>query len=449
MIIQFSVRNFRTFKEKATLSLVASNYDKEREAENISVDNRFNLRLLKSAVAYGANASGKSKFIDALAFMRNFTISSSRESQQGDKIPVEPFKLNTESENAPSEFEVIFIHKDIMYRYGFEVDTEKVVSEWLYTKPKTKEVELYYRDFQQFDVHERSFSKGNVLVKEKLVRNNALLLSVAAQFNEENSLNVIEWFRNTEIISGLKETEFRNNSISKVKMSAGKSELLDYLKKADLGIVDLEITEVKGGQFENNPFDSVLTIRDKFNDTSKSGKMYMSLAQDESEGTRKYFYLLGPIIDALNKGSVLVVDELDSKLHANLVEKIVLLFNSKSLNPLNAQLLFNTHDTNLLNTGTFRRDQIWFTEKDRYGEARLFSLADFKTDSVRKTEAFEDNYVRGKYGGVPYLDLFENAPSYAMNEPTVEYEPPLKVPVDGTDGLTNNVLNKSAGEYEK
>lgn len=422
MIVQFSVRNFRTFKEKATMSFVASNYNKEREAENITVNEKFNLRLLKSAVVYGANASGKSKLIEALAFMRSFAISSSRESQQGDKIPVEPFKLSAENENAPSEFEVIFVHKNIMYRYGFEVDTDKVVSEWLYTKPKTKEVELFYRDLQEFEVHERSFGKGNMLVKEGLVRSNALLLSVAAQFNEENSLNCIEWFRNMEIISGLKEHEFRNNSIGKAKMADGKTQLLDYLKKADLGIVDLEIPEMKSGKFENNPFDAILTARDKYNDKTKSGKVFMSLANDESEGTRKYFYLLGPIIDALSTGSVLVVDELDSKLHANLVEKIVLLFNSKKMNPTNAQLIFNSHDTNLLNTGTFRRDQIWFTEKDRYGEARLYSLADFKTDAVRKTEAFEDNYVRGKYGAVPYLDMFENTFDYTLNEPTPEYE---------------------------
>lgn len=422
MIVQFSVRNFRTFKEKATMSFVASNYNKEREADNITVNEKFNLRLLKSAVVYGANASGKSKLIEALGFMRSFAISSSRESQQGDKIPVEPFKLSAENENAPSEFEVIFVHKNIMYRYGFEVDTDKVVSEWLYTKPKTKEVELFYRDLQEFEVHERSFGKGNMLVKEGLVRSNALLLSVAAQFNEENSLSCIEWFRSMEIISGLKEHEFRNNSIGKAKLQEGKTQLLDYLKKADLGIVDLEILEMKSGKFENNPLDTILTARDKYNNRTKSGKVFMSLSNDESEGTRKYFYLLGPIIDALNTGSVLVVDELDSKLHANLVEKIVLLFNSKKMNPSNAQLVFNSHDTNLLNTGTFRRDQIWFTEKDRYGEARLYSLADFKTDSVRKTEAFEDNYVRGKYGAVPYLELFENTFNYTLNEPVPNYE---------------------------
>lgn len=416
MLIQFSVRNFRTFKEKATLSLVASNYDKEREAENISVDEKFNLRLLKSAVVYGANASGKSKFIEALGFMRGFAISSSRESQQGDKIPVEPFKLSSESENAPSEFEVIFIYNEIMYRYGFEVDSEKVVSEWLYTKPKTKEVELFYRDLQSFETHTRSFNKGATLVKEGLVRSNALLLSVAAQFNEEISLNIIEWFRNTEIISGLKENEFRNNSISKIKEVEEKIQLLDFLRKADLGIVDIEILEVKTGPFENNPFDAILTIKDKYNKHIKSGKALMSLNLDESEGTRKYFYLLGPIIDALRKGSVLVIDELDSKLHANLVEKLVLLFNSAKLNPANAQLVFNTHDTNLLNSGTFRRDQIWFAEKNRYGEARLYSLADFKTDSVRKSEAFEDNYVRGKYGAIPYLNMFENDNNYILND---------------------------------
>uniref|UniRef100_UPI00404A261C AAA family ATPase n=1 Tax=Gelidibacter sp. TaxID=2018083 RepID=UPI00404A261C len=166
MLIQFSVKNFKTFKERASLNLVASNYDKDtRELENISEDNKFNLRILKSAVIYGANASGKSKFIDALTFMKRFVISSSKESQKGDEISVEPFRLNAESENSPTEFEVIFNYKKIMYRYGFEVDKKQIISEWLYRKPKTKEVELFYRDYQKFDLHSRSFTKGNTVIK--------------------------------------------------------------------------------------------------------------------------------------------------------------------------------------------------------------------------------------------------------------------------------------------
>jgi hypothetical protein len=137
------------------------------------------------------------------------------------------------------------------------------------------------------------------------------------------------------------------------------------------------------------------------------------MEDEESSGTKKFFALTGPVLDSIENGYVLVIDELDSKLHPNLVCKIVSLFNSKELNPKNAQLIFNTHDTNLLSSGLFRRDQIWFAEKDKYGASKLFSLADFKSE-VRKTENFEDNYIRGKYGAVPFLGEFDNFINFKM-----------------------------------
>ena len=409
MLIQFSVQNFRTFKDKATLSLVASNYDKvTREEDNVSVSNIYDLRLLKSAVIYGANASGKSKFIEALLFMKHFAITSSKESQKGDSIPVESFKLSLESENDPSEFEVLFIYKNEMYRYGFEVNKQKVISEWLFYKPKTKEVEIFYRELQKFETHPKHFSKGSIAVREDLVRDNALLLSLAAQLNDALAINVIEWFGVLNVVYGLKEYQFRENSIEKIKTETGKIEILDYLRKADLGIVDIELREVNSGKFKESPFSTIWTKRNKFSNKVKIGQTSFWLELDESEGTKKYLYLLGPIIDSLEAGSVLFIDEFDGKLHPNLVEQIVSLFNSKKLNPKNAQLVFNTHDTNLLSSKLFRKDQVWFTEKDKYGEAKLYSLADFKADAVRKNEAYEDNYVCGKYGAVPFIGFFDN-----------------------------------------
>ena len=429
MLIQFSVRNFRTFKEKATLSLIASNYDKEtRETENISDRNIYNLRILKSAVVYGANASGKSKFIEALMFMKNLAINSSKESQKGEEIEVEPFKLNNESEKQPSEFEVIFLFKKEMFRYGFEVDKDKIVSEWLYHKPKTKEVELFYRDLQKFDTHTRNFPKGATLVREDLIRNNALLLSVAAQFNDATCENIIEWFKNLKTISGLKEEGYQGYTMGKTKDPKHKERILELLKAADLGIQDIklemldvtklpkempkELREMILKQSKEDKaefFSDILTTHKKFDNSKKHiGNTSFSLDDDESFGTRKFFALTGPVLNAIENGYTLVVDELDSKLHPNLVCKIVSLFNSQKLNPKNAQLIFNTHDTNLLSSGLFRKDQVWFTEKDKYGEAKLYSLADFKSDTVRKNEAFEDNYIRGKYGAVPFLGFFDN-----------------------------------------
>jgi len=428
MLIQFSVRNFRTFKEKATLSLIASNYDKDREAENMLEDANFNLRVLKSAVIYGANASGKSKFMEALLFMRSFAISSSRESQKGDEIEVHPFKLNVETENEPSEFEVIFTYNNVMYRYGFEANKEVVVSEWLYYRPKTKEVELFFRDYQNFDLHARNFSKGSLAVKEGLVRDNALLLSLAAQLNDATSIQVLEWFRNLKIISGLREEGYQGFTMSRTKDPLHKQKILELLKAADLGIQDIklemldidalpkdmpkELRErlIKESKEENAEiFSDIITTHKKYNnDRQFVENINFSMDDDESSGTQKFFALTGPVLNVLESGFTLVVDELDSKLHPNLICKLVSLFNSKELNPKNAQLIFNTHDTNLLSSDLFRRDQIWFTQKNKFGEARIYSLSDFKTDEVRKTEPFEDNYIRGKYGAIPFLDTFED-----------------------------------------
>ena len=428
MLIQFSVRNFRTFKEKATLSLIASNYDKKREAENIVEDPTFNLRVLKSAVIYGANASGKSKFMEALLFMRSFAIGSSRESQKGDAIKVHPFKLNVESVNEPSEFEVIFTYKNVMYRYGFEADKDKIVSEWFYYKPNTKEVELFFRDNQNFDVHPRNFTKGAIGVKAGMVRDNALLLSLAAQLNDATAIQAIEWFKNLRIISGLQEESYQGYTMSKAKDPLLKTKILKLLKGADLGIQDIKLEMldidslpkdmpkelrdklIKESKDDNTEIFSDIVTTHKQYDSSKRFKEYVdfSMVDDESSGTRKFFALTGPVLDILENGYTLVVDELDSKLHPNLIGKLVSLFNSKELNPNNAQLIFNSHDTNLLSSGLFRRDQIWFIEKDKFGEARLYSLADFKTDAVRKTDPFEENYINGKYGAIPYLEMFGN-----------------------------------------
>jgi hypothetical protein len=428
MLIQFSVKNFRTFKDKATLSFIASNYDKNtREEDNVFHDVKYNQRLLKSAVIYGANASGKTKLFDALSFMKRFIINSSNESQKGDTIPIEPFRLNNETKNSPSEFEAIFIYKNIMYRYGFEVNKNKVVAEWLYKKSKIKEIELFYRDFQKFETHSRNFTKGATVIKEELVRDNALLLSVASQFNDKTSSTVLSWFKELKIISGLNDSGFKNNTIDKIKNKKNKNKVLDLLKAADFGIQDIKYEEFsfKGmneelkeklkelkesmKEYDSEAFSDVSTVHNIYdNDKKLVGEVDFSVQNDESNGTKKFLYLTGTLIDVLENGSILFSDELDSKLHPNLVCKIVSLFNSQEFNPNNAQLIFNTHNTNLLSSGIFRRDQVWFTEKNKFGEAKLFSLSDFKSNEVRKTDLFEENYIRGKYGATPYLDFFDN-----------------------------------------
>lgn len=438
MLVQFKLRNYKTFRDEVKLSLVPSKYYKERLEENLFKVPQFGLQLLKSAVIYGANASGKSKLVEATVFMKQFILKSSKDSQKGEPIDVQPFRLSTETENAPTEMELIFIYKGEMFRYGFEVTRDKVVAEWLYHREKVKEMELFYREGQAFEVH-RQFKVGEMLSKENLVRENALMLSVAAQFNDAKAGKILEWLKKFNALSGLHEEGYQGFTMGRTQDEMMKKEILEMLRQADLGIEEVELEHLDLAKLpkdmpremrknledvlkkENGAvFSDVITIHRKYDgDNSPVGTERFSLKYEESSGTRKFYALTGPILETLASGDTLIVDELDSKLHPNLVCHLVEIFNSREKNPHNAQLIFNTHDTNLLSSGAFRRDQIWFTEKDRYGAASLYSLSDVK--NVREKEDLEDNYIRGKYGAIPYLGDFSKLFADQM-EPAYENE---------------------------
>ncbi|MGF1922832.1 MAG: AAA family ATPase [Bacteroidia bacterium] len=429
MLIQFSFSNYKSFKDKAVLKLTASNYDKDtREGENIMFEKSMALRLLKSTVVFGANASGKSKFSDAFVFFVNFILESSRESTKSDPIRIENFSFNTQSRVAPSEFEIVFIQEGVRYRYGFEATRKEIISEWLYYRPKSKEIELFYRDGQHILPNEKLMPVAKTLHAQGLVRGNALLLSVLGQFNDQIAGKIIDYMRSINCISGLNEMQYKRNAIEKVKEdSEHQAQILKLIQAADLGIEDIRYEDLLPFIKRHEPsFEKFLEFKDMMEELDPHmlstirtrHKVYdennqevesteLSMQNDESDGTQKYFFLTGLILDSLEKGTLLFVDELDSKLHPNLVCKIVSMFNSKLTNPKGAQLVFNSHDTNLLSSGLFRRDQVWFIEKDRYGASTMFSLADFKTSTVRKKELFEENYVRGKYGAIPFLGEFD------------------------------------------
>ncbi len=433
MLIQFTIKNYKCFKEETTLSMVASNYDRTtRWDDNVIEIPKFNLNLLRSVVIYGANASGKSKLVEAMGFMCYLILSSSKDKQSGEMIEDEPFnfRLSTETEKQASLFEINFIIDNEMYRYGFEVNQKEIISEWLYHRPATKEVELFYRERQSFEVHPK-LKKIKFIVDNEMIRNNALLLSVAAQFNDKIAEKIINWARkDLNVLSGLQDSRYMGYSIGMLSEDIFKSEVLQFIRGADLNIEDLKPVKVNIDQLpdefptelkelmskkikedENTFFSDVTVFHKKFDSNKKFVSIErFSMDDDESSGTKKYFAFAAPLIMTLKNGETAVIDELDSKLHPNLVCKIVSTFNSKETNPKNAQLIFNTHDTNLLTSGLFRRDQIWFTEKDRYGASTLYSLSDFKTENGDKARIGEDyaaNYIRGKYGAIPYLGDFD------------------------------------------
>lgn len=421
MLVQFSIKNFKTFKDKVTLSLIASNYDKsDFEDDNVFEVKNYPHRLLKSAVVYGANASGKTKLIDALAFMRWFIISSSTKTQDGDEIDIDSFKLNSETENAPSEFEIIFLINDCQYRYGFELTNKKIISEWLFQKKinlKPKEVELFYRDTESINFH-KNFKTIEALEKQGgIIRDNALILSVSNQFKIKEVKLIFDFFKSFSFLLGNNPSQYEKFSIEEIsKKSVVGIKIIEAIKKFDVGISDINIKEVssikdevlqkKLDEFIKKNKDTVIieteSIHRKYDsDYNYIGNVMFSFDEKASAGTQKLLAILGPVFRSLIEGHIIFIDELDSRFHPIIVSHIIKLFNSKVANPNNAQLVFNTHDTNLLNENLFRRDQVWFTQKNRYGEAKLFSLADVK---VRKGDNFELNYLEGKYGGIPLIE---------------------------------------------
>jgi AAA15 family ATPase/GTPase len=416
MLIEFTIGNYKSFKDKVTFSMVAANLsakDKELDENNVfAVDG--DLTLLKSAAIYGANASGKSNIAKALTFIKDFIINSSKETQSTDEINADNFRLSTETENQPSFFELIFLLNRQKYRYGFEVNQSRVISEWLFYMPLSREKRLFERNTDNFKIS-RIYKANRI---QELTRNNALFLSVSAQFNVEIAKQILACLsKQLNIISGLEDDTYLGYTLNYLSEEENKNDVIQLIKKLDIGISGIEVghiditsdslpdamsDEVKKLIVESGTKGVLVsTIHKKFDDNGQhlsNEKFY--LIEDESEGTQKVFALAGILIDTLKNGSVLIFDELDARLHPLLSMAIVQLFNSNETNPNNAQLIFMTHDTNLLSNKIFRRDQIWFTEKNKYGATDLYSLAEYK---VRNDASFENDYIKGKYGAIPYI----------------------------------------------
>ncbi len=419
------VENYLSYRDAKTLSMVASGQVSEYCETNVISTERIS--ILKSAAIYGANASGKSNLLAAMTDMRWFIINSSKEGQADEPIEVSPFKLDTVTENEPSRFEATFIMNEIRYRYGYQANSKSVVAEWLFETKKDAEKALFLRENDGIDVR-AGFSEGKGL--ESKTRNNSLFISVAANFNGELAGNIIKWFRQLTVAHGLHEHNYEDISTQRIQNDSQKKSLVELICKADLGIENISTSEEVLFPPEQKPKEGFLkdifetfmdekktiirTSHTKYSNGTPIGTVFMKLDKEESEGTRKFFKLAGPILESLENGSVLVIDELEAKLHPLLTRMIVRLYHSEATNPNGAQLIFATHDTNLLNYVKFRRDQIWFTEKDHQQATDLYSLAEIKvpredgTDrKVRKDARYEKDYFKGKYGAIPYLGDFE------------------------------------------
>lgn len=397
MILEFYVSNYLSIKDGLKISFVATSLkDSLSESNDMIALSDTGLMLLRSAVIYGANASGKSNVLKAMAFYRHFITDSFKNSQAGEAIDVENFRLNATSIYEPTTMEATFIVGDFIYRYGFEVDSKVVRSEWLYqrtNKKRAKEIEIFYRTEEETSVHQKSPLLLE-LVNKRMVRDNALLLSAAAQFNEPKAVNILQWMNDIRVIFGNEEEKLWNQAIKSLDDENLRLRITNFAKYADLGIESIV-------KIDNR----IVSNHRQFDDEGREiSDVAFSFSGNESEGTIKYFSLSYPIIDTLDNGKLLIIDELDSKLHPLLVRKIISLFNSAKTNPKGAQLLFTTHDTFLLSAGMFRRDQIWFTQKDSFGATEAYSLVEYK---VRSNTLFERDYLLGKYGATPIIGEME------------------------------------------
>ncbi|MEG4573577.1 ATP-binding protein [Microcoleus sp. N3A4] len=406
MLIGFSVGNYKSFKETVTLSMVASSINEEDKElnENNVFPIKDKLSLLKSAAIYGANASGKSNLVAAINFMKWFVLNSSKETQVSDAIDIEAFRLSTETEKEPSFFEIVFLLEDKTFRYGFEVNAREVVSEWLFQADKSEEKMLFERDFDNYILDDFPEGQG---IRDK-TRSNALFLSVVAQFNGKISGKILLWFsKNLQLISGLQDTQYREETLESFENDRHRHDIIEFIKKLDLGIADIQIKKYisqKTAMFGIYEV-GVKTVHRKYDADGKQTAIELfDIETHESEGTNKLFALAGLLLDTFRTGKILLIDELDARLHPLITRELICLFNSNETNPHNAQLIFTTHDTNLLSSKTFRKDQIWFTEKNNKGATDLYSLVEYK---VGKNASFERDYLIGKYGAIPFIGNFK------------------------------------------
>jgi len=422
MLLEFSVGNFLSFKERKTLSMEATSISDYSDTNIVTIGG---YKVLKSAVIYGANSSGKTNLMKAFSQMKEIIIRSASKSST-EKLGITPFLLNDKTEKAPSSFEVVFLLGEKRFRYGFEATSESVKTEWLFERQKNKEYPLFIRDGEKIEVYPK-FKEGEGL--EDKTRHNALFLSVVDQFNGKTAKQIIGWFGKAGSYSGLRHDNYRNYSLKLLKDEKMKPLLKDFYKYLNLGFEDFEVikdipdkdalmeTSIQllmdslPNLISDNQMELVKTHHPQYNDAGEIvGLKKFEMISQESAGTNKIFDLSGLILYTLLQGSLSVIDELDSKLHPLLTLGLSRLFHSHDDNPKNAQLIFATYDTNLLTYGKFRRDQIYFVEKNKYGASDLYSLAEYKEEDgskVRKDRSFEKDYIQGRYGAIPFLGDFK------------------------------------------
>lgn len=402
-IIEFSVENFKIFNKKVTFSMIAR---KSGHTFNSNGEN-----LLKTSLIYGPNASGKSTLLQALALLKDCVIYSANNAK-GSSLPYTPFALSSKSDK-PLFCEIVFSMNKQIFKYNFSIIEKSIHTENLFKILASGEEKAYLvRKKQNIKLFaDLEISKD---VAEIKTRKEVLFLSAASQWNNKLAMEIVEGFKNINVISGPDSEKYRRYTMDLFQKDPNKKKkILDYLKKADFCIEDgnvkkIEIPEVirkqmlkMGAKDTPNEVDTIFFTHNKFDTKGKKVGTAKFNIGDESAGTQNFFNILGPIIDTLDRGKALLIDEFDNSLHPYLTKLIIDLFEKD--NSKNAQLIVTTHDTSLLSHKELNKEQFWFTEKDQMGVGNLFSLAEFKTQ--RNDTEFSRKYLEGRFGALPFIDF--------------------------------------------
>ena len=422
MLVEFTIDNFRSFGASMSLEMMASNGIKDNVEGGFT--DTANGKILNAISFYGANSSGKTNFLRALGLMRNIVLHSVR-LNDNEPLPYEPFLLSTRDQH-PTTMEVSFyeLSDRALFTYGFSYNQSEIVKEWLRAKyPKKSAKTLFVRDYNVItQLDEVSFAEGKDKTNIKL-NSNRLFLSLVGQLGGETCNRIINWFlRNVLVISGIDDSSYYRRTRKKVfedkEYKEGVNSLLCQMK---LGFDEFLAEKVDMSNMplpQGLPIDLISQIRNevyieistKHNVYGDDGEVVdtklLNLDEHESAGTNKIFNLAGPIYESLKYGVTLLIDELDSQMHPLISWRLVELFNSTETNPNGAQLIFTTHDTHLLSNSLFRRDQIWFVEKNKQESSEIYQMLQatkYLKHSPRNDSNYQKNYISGKYGAIPFM----------------------------------------------
>lgn len=427
MMLGFQARNVRSFRDQLDFSLEATAMSEEGVPREVPwrQGGGHPLRVLPAAGVFGANASGKSNFLRVIEDMRRLILTSFRSGDRTKRLDHRPFRLDPDYANAPSIYEIELILNGIRYEYGFSIDASQVIWEYARNYPRGKASTIFRREYLDVHLGEKDRAKGRAV--SEILRPNALYLSAASAADHPGLQPLYEWFDSNLMLCEASSRQQRWAYTTHLMSHEDyRHKIFAMLHAADLGITDarlrepdpetaerlrriikvlqqeMEFEDVQAPKLDDTPF-----LRIALSHRGKKDSVELD-SSDESLGTLVWLGLIGPILAALTRGTVLLVDELESSLHPVLVTQLVRTFQNPKLNPKGAQLIFNSFEASLLGNSVddriLGRDQVWFTEKLHDGSTRLYPLTDL---GPRKAEAVSRRYLDGRYGATPIVSEAE------------------------------------------